>query len=291
MADNICVDSVGKIIEKNIEKELYIAKSESMLSLHNFLLKHCLLDTILLRFITILKDRQRNCSTGAQFTFNFYTQCALAKESVAIVISRQAAESSFALLSDDFNSLLNFYAHATLECGLSTRALTPLDVTPVKFADRDTNVGVGVNEDERALYCLGGGTLCDIIKVNKLRCMNKRKLADGQVARSRNMMHAANNLAMTPAEKIAHLPLDLQVRDRGHMTFPKPSFLPYIAKVISSTKNYLSETALETYGCHLLQVIDYLCYSFYHTLSIINPCDVYCCLHRTNLLAMKILHT
>jgi hypothetical protein len=58
--------------------------------------------------------------------------------------------------------------------------------------------------------------LCDIIKVNKLRCMNKRKLADGQAARSRNMMHAANDLAMTAAEKIAHLPLDLQARGRPY---------------------------------------------------------------------------
>ena len=46
MADNISIDSVRKVIEKNIEKELYTAKSESLLSLHNFLSQHTLTDNI-----------------------------------------------------------------------------------------------------------------------------------------------------------------------------------------------------------------------------------------------------
>jgi hypothetical protein len=32
-------NSVRKVIEKNIERELYIAKSKSLFSLHNFLLQ------------------------------------------------------------------------------------------------------------------------------------------------------------------------------------------------------------------------------------------------------------
>jgi len=57
------IDSVRKVIQVNLEKELYIVKSECLLNLHNFLLHYSLLDSILLRFVTILRERHRNCST------------------------------------------------------------------------------------------------------------------------------------------------------------------------------------------------------------------------------------
>ena len=71
---------------------------------------------------------------------------------------------------DDLRILLNFYAYMTLLCGLSPNQTD--DTGEGTMANVINDAAVDDNETDWGLYCISGGTLCEIMKVNKRRVNN-----------------------------------------------------------------------------------------------------------------------
>ncbi len=109
------------------------------------------------------------------------------------------------------------------------------------------------DETERGLYTLSGGTLCQLLKVQKKRADNN-KLTASQRASASALHTCALQVVMTQMEKAACLPKELLHRDRGRMVFPKQSFLRFVNMVIGNTCQYLTESAMQCYGKKLLKV-------------------------------------
>ena len=236
-------------MKKTVEKELYISKSEKFVKLHECLKKSSL-EKVVERYVDIYDERRQNCFTSGVFTFTFYSDCGLANDNIVDSILPELVEFGSVTLSDDLRVLLNFYAHATLLCGLSSTSNKDSDEETV--TNVHNNAMIDDNETDKALYCISSGTLCEIIKVHKRRISNKH-LSDKQRARAKVVLQTASGFAMTSEEKKS-LPLELQQRDRGNMVFPNAIFMPYIRAVNLATKSYLNEAALKKYGIHLLQV-------------------------------------
>ena len=228
---------------------MYISRSKKFVKLHEFLKKSSL-EKVVERYVDIYNGRRQNCFTSGVFTFTFYRDCGLANDNIVDSILPELVEFGSVTLSDDLRVLLNFYAHATLLCGLSSTSNKDSDEETV--TNVHNNAMIDDNETDKALYRVSGGTLCEIIKVHKRRISNKH-LSDKQRARAKVVLETARGFAMTSEEKKS-LPLELQQRNRGNMVFPNAIFMPYIRAVNLATKSYLNEAALKKYGIHLLQV-------------------------------------
>ena len=81
MAAVVSVNEVKVLIEKTVEKELYISKSEKLVTLHEFL-KNSLLEKVIERCIDIYDKKRQNCSASGVFTFTFYKYCDLANDGI-----------------------------------------------------------------------------------------------------------------------------------------------------------------------------------------------------------------
>ena len=223
-------------IEKNIYSVLYIIKSENILKLHQFLKTSLLENFIIPKYVNIFEERFRNSSIAPVFTFTFYRDCGIAQDGIVATILPKLSDVSSENLLSDLRTLLNFYVNETFKCGHSADNVNSID-------DLSCEEDNG-NETERALYCLAGGTLCELLKVNKRRSSNP-KLTAHQRHSAKLVSEMAKSFSMTSEEKNKSLPVELKARDRGSIIFPKVKFLPYIRAVNMATKKYLTEAALK----------------------------------------------
>jgi len=238
-------------IDENILKETNIVKCKSLLSLHQSIRVSVLETVIVPRYVIAFEECLRKCRIGAIFTITFYKECGLANSDIIKdVMSQMPNVESEVMSSGALITLLNFYSHSTYICGHSVSSETAGNVLVDSASSGEPSED---NETDRALYCLAGGTLCEILKVNNRRVKNL-KLSDRQRMQAMHLSRLASNVTMTAAEKAASLPSELRVRDRGFMIFPKATFLPYVRSVNQSTKQYLSTAALQKYGRFLLKV-------------------------------------
>ena len=122
----------------------------------------------------------------------------------------------FAFSDDDLIGLLNFYASCVLICEKSK-------ISNVDKNETADAMNVNDNETDRAIFYLGGGTICEIIKVNKRRSKNF-KLTTNQRIVSKKIMNTAMKMIMPSDEKATCLPFELRDRDRGSMILSTTSF-------------------------------------------------------------------
>jgi hypothetical protein len=239
-------ENVLNVIDKNITSELIISKSDSRLNLHTSLRNARILSEILSQFENIYEEqfKRSNNQVSAMLIFNYYAECGKCHEKFTKCISTDITNSHHN--KEDIAVLLNFYAASTL------RALNTLQSNVHNDEVYDISAYEADNETERALFCLGGGTLCDIIKVNRKRSVNLR-LSQNQRKNSKLLLQAALSLSMKPDEK-SSIPVDLKDRDRGHMVFPKREMLTYVRAVNAATKEYARSSVLKKLGKQLLQV-------------------------------------
>lgn len=243
--------SVVVQIDENILKETNIVKCKKLLSLHQNIRETILETVIIPRYVVVFEECLRKCTVGAMFTITFYKECGLANSDIIKdVMSQMQNVESEVMSNGTLITLLNFYSHSTYICGHSVSSETAGNVNVASESSGELSED---NETDRALYCLAGGTLCEIVKVNKRRVKNL-KLSDRQRMQAMHLSQIASNVAMTAEEKGASLPCELRVRDRGFMIFPKATFLPYVRCVNQTTKQYLSKAALQKYGRFVIKV-------------------------------------
>lgn len=239
-------ENVLNVIDKNVTSELIISKSDSRLNLHTSLRNSRILSEILSQFKSIYEEQSKrsNNQVSATLIFNYYAECGKRHEKFTKCISADKTNSHHN--EDDIAVLLNFYAASTLRALNTSRSNEHNDeVNDIPAYEAD-------NETERALFCLGGGTLCDIIKLNRKRSVNLR-LSQNQRKNSKLLLQAALSVSMKPDEK-SSIPDDLKDRDRGHMVFPKREMLTYVRAVNAATKEYARSSVLRKLGKQLLQV-------------------------------------
>ena len=82
------------------------------------------------------------------FTFTFYRDCGLANDNIVDSILPELVEFGSVTLSDDLRVLLNFYAHATLLCGLSSTSNKDSDEETV--TNVHNNAMIDDNETDKA---------------------------------------------------------------------------------------------------------------------------------------------
>jgi hypothetical protein len=240
------LENVLSLVDDNVDSELHIIKSDSRLKLHKFLRSSLLCNEILPSFISIYEEESRKSSFSAIVTVKFHTECIKYAEHFVNILHEEISDN---YMFDDLIALLNFYASATLRAKFSPTELNDtcdIETEAARPSEHD-------NETLRAVYCLGGGTLCDIIKLNRKRSVNL-KLSTNQRNRAKVLHQTALSVSMPAEEKSDNIPIELRDRDRGHMIFPARSMLSYVRTVNAATKEYANSVMFKKLGKHLLQV-------------------------------------
>jgi hypothetical protein len=184
--------------------------------------------------------------SAALLTFTYISKCSILNSEIIsnISLANHLADTD----KDDVNALLNYYISACLACAKSK------NVEQLPSAETSAPaVSSSVDETERGLFCISGGTLCDIGKLNKKRMLNA-KCTPTQRQRAKLVYLCVQKISMSVTDKANDLPVALKDRDRGAMVFPKKVLLPYVTAVNKATMHFLSEEALQKYGKNLLKV-------------------------------------
>ena len=102
--------------------------------------------------------------------------------------------------------------------------------------------------DDVSLYRLGGWALLSAIKYRK----KELKLSPGKLELQQELM-LLQLLTVSQEEKI-NLPAALRYLDRGRLTFPQPSIIPFLRALEDRMLEILNETNYKRYGKRLFQV-------------------------------------
>ena len=105
-----------------------------------------------------------------------------------------------------------------------------------------------VEETEHGLYCIGGGTLCEIFKKASGKRMYRNSINRCCPARKNTIyISIISAIKMTSVEK-QNIPASLQQRDKRGMILPKQGFLPFINMVNTLIMEYAITDGLKTHS-------------------------------------------
>jgi hypothetical protein len=203
----------------------------------------------------VLMKNKFRAKESASLTFQYFVTCCNVNTNLFSII-RSSCATLVECADNDLIVLCNFYASVTLRIisnGIHDNGNhAPLAVLSVH---RNGLIHCDGKECDRSLICLGGGTLAEIIKVNKRRII-LRTISSEQRRQSRFLFVIAKAMCMNSTEKQA-LPIDLANRDNGGMYFPKKEFFSFIQRVNNSTVMYASTDGVKRHGKNLIKVITF----------------------------------
>lgn len=107
---------------------------------------------------------------------------------------------------------------------------------------------LSTGSDDASLYRLGGWALLSAIKYSKKEL---RKSPDSLEVQQELMLLQS----LTASKEVkAGLPATLRYLDRGRLTFPQPSLIPFLRAVEERMLDVLNETNYKRYGKRLFEV-------------------------------------
>lgn len=238
-------------IVENIEKELHIINNSIRINFHENVIKSNITEFVV-DYLALYRSVLCGSKTSSQLTISYYAKCheVNCKKLLHMNIDEPC--------KDDILQVLNFYSNSVFNVAQSqTEPITTSQGKNLKrklVALHQVTLLYEVNETERGLLSIAGGTLCDMYKNSvgkrhfRLRLKRTRQCNINNACAS--FVHA---IRMTKEEK-ADAPPALVCRDRGGLIVPKLCLLPYIRHVIHSVMQFATCEGIKLHGRHLLKV-------------------------------------
>ena len=238
------VEVIRLRIINEVSEQLCIVNIPARKELHDYLIGNYY-KNILQSFNRIYENISlRKYKSRSKRLFDYFTECRvnnsiLIQDILSDLINSNNELGKLISFETDAHAVLLYYAISALKCSEKT-------------GEQQQSISVS-EQPEVQLICLGGGTLGDIINLNKKRMKNE-KLSKFQSSQARMQLQYAKHFCMSREDK-AQLPDELKDRDRGGMYFPMECVMPFIRLVNASSVTYANKEAFRRHGRDLLKVI------------------------------------
>ena len=190
------VERCINVIENNVNKELHIAKNNCRLNIFNYC-KENNFQEIICTYVSIYHSLLNSCKSASELTIKYYKKCLEQNEiyEISVKCERQSNRDLCAVLNFFANTVFNIMQdeHQSIGAGAIKKRRFPV------IQGITTN---NAEETERGLYCIGGGTLCDIFKKARGKRMYRNSLNRCRPAR-KNIVYICiiSAIKMTSVEK------------------------------------------------------------------------------------------
>ena len=151
----LIIASTLETIKSNIKNESHVVISEAQLSIHNFIISDYLERVILPSYFNVYTKLREVCKSMALITCEYFSECSVLNSTYIRELQLQLKDN---VVLEDFEAVMNFYMCTFLY-------LANDQMVTANVCTSSSLTTLVETETDRGLYCLSGGTLCDIIKL------------------------------------------------------------------------------------------------------------------------------
>lgn len=211
-------------------------------------------DHFLAEYIKLYKQCDKGCDKYAVFYLTWYEQVHSSSPTSAYMstLRDQLSLSYNDLVTNDmWNTFVSTFLHVAFN------EIQTIMSYYIAAIDENCTIQTTVNEeDDVALLRLGGWALFSCIQYRKNALKGKSKIKHTE----EKLLTYKAELQILEAlvdDKKVDLPTAITAQDRGYMTFPSPSMMPFVRSANKKIKEHINPSNYEKHGSKLFDVSYY----------------------------------